>query len=326
MSCPCRCHAYGPGTMITCDVDTGSSGVPGKPSCSPCDGGPGGGRGPVELAAGSGPVDPPAAAAVVPPEQACVLPHGEQPAERAVGLLCRRHFGELDGRLREIEMLFALRDEVIVPGPAAGAPVSGGGFGSPAPGRIELMEITDPRMSVAEELPDVLGVLAGWVRCVFEERDWLPPGEAPSKVPMLHGPVCEVRFCGHASCVVIRNAWRRLYARRGDWEFRDGAWRLPGTMSWMVQLLRRERVWIAGQDWVDAYVSELRDVHRALARATGASMWAEPVGRCPNCRTPLFNDPGGADVVTCRRCRASWSGVAWLRLRLIFEQESGRQA
>ena len=34
--CRCRCHAYGAGTHVTCDVDTGSSGIPGKPSCSPC--------------------------------------------------------------------------------------------------------------------------------------------------------------------------------------------------------------------------------------------------------------------------------------------------
>lgn len=36
-NCRCRCHAYGPGTHGTCDLehDTGSTGVPGVPSCSP---------------------------------------------------------------------------------------------------------------------------------------------------------------------------------------------------------------------------------------------------------------------------------------------------
>lgn len=38
MPCRCRCHSYGAGTHVTCDVDTGSSGSS-TMSCSPCDGG-----------------------------------------------------------------------------------------------------------------------------------------------------------------------------------------------------------------------------------------------------------------------------------------------
>ena len=275
MSCACRCHAYGAGTMVTCDVDTGSSGVPGKASCTPCDGGPVGAvgaAGPVDQAAAD-PAAPPAPP-VVPPERACVLGHGEVPAERRFGLLCARHFHELDGRLTEIETLFALRDELLLPGAASGPAVSGGGFGSPAPGRIELMEITDARRDDAVD-PNVPRVLAFW-------------------------------------------AWEVAARRRL-------AVKVTGDVTASVRVLRLHRKWIAAQVWVVAYAAAMRDVHRALARASGASMWAEPVGRCPNCRTKIFNDLTGADVVACRRCKASWSGVAWLRLRLIFEQEAGKR-
>ena len=319
MNCPCRCHVY-PLGAISCDVDTGGSGIPGVPSCSPC-----AGRQPVEYGRRPGPVAEPAAErAVVPPEQACALPHPDGPRKRHTGLLCGRHYHEIDGRLTEIETLFALRDELIVPGVATGPAVSGGGFGSPAPGRIELMTVTDRRMAASDRFPDVPGVLGAWVARLFEERGWAPPDAPPGRVPRLAGPLCEWR-CPHPSCVVIRNAWCRPYDRSGAWTWRDGAWRLPDGVSWLVGKLRAERRWIAAQpDWIADYAGELRDAHRALATATGASMWAEPAGRCPNCGTKLFHDMTGADLVECRKCRASWSGVAWLRLRLIFEKEGSK--
>jgi hypothetical protein len=246
------------------------------------------------------------------------MPHDE-PAQQWIGFACKRHYHELDRRLTEIEELYALRDELILPGPS-GDTRHGTRFGSPAPGRIELMQITDRRGFASMDQIDAPGALAGWVRTMFEEREWEPPRESRRLVPIMAGPTCD--DCTHASCIVIRNAWRRVHVRCGDWEFRDGAWRLPETVSWLIGVLRRERKWIVAQPWLDAYADELRDVHRAMARATGATMWPEPAGKCPNCQTSLFNDMTGADVVTCRKCKASWSGVAWLRLRLIFESEA----
>ena len=275
MPCSCRCHLVGPGAFTSCDAGPVQPG--GARSCqadaqlhaAPVASAPP----PGPVAAGLEPAADGPQLAPVPPEEACVLPHGDEPRRRHVGLLCGRHYGELEGRLREIETLFALRDELLLPGPG-GERVSGGGFGSPAPGRLSLMQVTDSRAGIEGDHPDVARVLAFW-------------------------------------------AWEVASRRRI-------AETVTGDVSQSVRLLRRERKWIAGQLWVPRYAEALRTAHRALATASGASMWAEAVGRCPNCQTKLYNDITGADVVKCRKCKASWSGVAWLRLRLIFEQEEQR--
>ena len=273
MSCPCRCHFYGAGAMVSCDAGPVQPG--GARSC----------QADAQLhavpVAGAGPAGPVAAGAAepaadgpqpapVPPEEACVLPHGDEPRRRHVGLLCGRHYGELDGRLREIETLFALRDELLLPGPG-GERVSGGGFGSPAPGRLSLMQVTDSRAGIEGDHPDVARVLAFW-------------------------------------------AWEVASRRRI-------AETVTGDVSQSVRLLRRERKWIAAQLWVPRYAEALRTAHRALATASGASMWPEPVGKCSNCQSNLYNPMNGADEIVCRKCKSSWSGVHYLRLRLIFEQE-----
>src|SRR5690242_19182161 len=64
------------------------------------------------LARGVAPVSEPVSA-----DQACVLGQTE-PAARYVGLLCRRHYHRLDASRREIEELYALRDDVLIPGPS----------------------------------------------------------------------------------------------------------------------------------------------------------------------------------------------------------------
>jgi hypothetical protein len=96
-----------------------------------------------------------------------------------------------------------------------------------------------------------------------------------------------------------------------------------GNLATSVRILRRERHWIAGQDWVDDYAAELGVVHRWFARAVGDTMWPKPIGRCPNDGTPLFNTVG-LDEVTCRKCKATWAGIHLARLRLIFEQQEGQ--
>lgn len=243
MSCPCRCHLGG--VFPSCDTGTVQPG--GQLYCGPCDGG----------------------ADEIPLEERCVLAHDE-PAKRYLGLLCGRHYHRILNRLREIEELFALKDEAMLPGPG-GDGRHATRFGSPAPGRIELMEITDQRMTIADDVPDLPGVLAQWVRMVCEERDL------------------------------------------------DD--QLTGDVTQSVRILRREHKWIAAQPWVDDYDGELHDLHRAIARGIGASMWPESIGLCPNCGAKLYPTLG-VDAVTCRRCTAQWTGVDLARLRLIHEQEA----
>lgn len=292
-TCGCKCHAGGP--HATCDVehDTGSSGVPGKPSCSPCFGG---------------------TSERVPLDQACIMGHPE-PAEREFGHLCRRHYHWIDRTLNEILELYALLPDVRQPVVGGGDGRSATRVGSPAPGRIEVMALTDKRVqgrnppmtyesnwnaSTAtlesngrEDDIDFMGVLGGWMRMVEEEREIAPAERAV-------GPTCADDPCRHISCMKLRG-----YV----------------SLTTIVRMLRRDKLWIAQQPWADLFCEEIGDAHRALARAVGTNMWPEPIGKCPNCQRPLYNTIG-LDEVTCRKCKASWSGIHLARLKLIHDQEA----
>lgn len=214
----------------------------------------------------------------------CILGHAE-PVEAFVGSACRRHYGWILDTLREIETLAPLLPEVILPGTGVG--IRGGTMvDSPAPGRIDVMAITDRRNrplglpmtpdrnlvpstgtleSNGEDEIDIIAEVLGWCQIVIDE--------------------------------------------------------LPTARGYGLVMLRNERKWIAQQPWLDDYVESLAKVHRALARAVGDSLWPRPVGKCPNCQAPLFNTIG-LDEIHCRRCRSTWAGVHLARLRLIHEQEA----
>jgi hypothetical protein len=109
-------------------------------------------------------------------EPACVLGHVD-PVEAFIGYACKRHYHHLGDTLREIETLAGLLDAVLLPGPGGSdVRVSGGGYGSPAPGRLAVMAITDARAKTPIDLdeegavPDMPGTLASWARIVVEER------------------------------------------------------------------------------------------------------------------------------------------------------------
>lgn len=266
MSCPCRCHVYGAGAYVSCNVGRPQPG--GILSCAT--------------------LHDDATTEPIPLDRACTLGHAE-PAERFIGYACRRHYHWIDRTLAQIEDLLALLGDVIVPGPVG----DGRGStpdGSPAPGRIEIMVLTDRRnagrnppmtyernwngrtleSNGRDDALDVAGVLGGWLRIVVEER----PLELDGFV----------------------------------------------TLTRIIRTLRNERQWIAQQEWLDLYCEELADVHRQVAMAVGDTMWPRPIGKCPNCQNALYPTVG-VDEVTCRRCRSSWTGVALARLRLIHEQE-----
>jgi hypothetical protein len=252
--CQCRCHAYGGRAAVSCDVGPEQPG--GNLSCI------------VTHA-----TEP---AKLVPLDEACVLGHPE-PAERYVGYACRRHYHWIDRTLAEIVELFALLDDVLLPGPANGGDRHATRDGSPAPGRVEVMALTDKRArgigdsTQRDDIPDVPGTLYGWVRVLIEER--------------------------------------------GVTDDQDG------TVTGSIRLLRHERHWIANQDWLDIFAEEITDLHRAVARGVGDSMWPRSIGKCPNCGTPMYPTIG-ADEAHCRKCKSSWTGIALARLRLIHEQEA----
>jgi len=210
-------------------------------------------------------------------ETDCILEHPEH-TQRYVGLLCRRHYHWIEQTLTQITELFSLRGFVLLLG-ASGSERSATRDGSPSPGRIEVMALTDRRANNAvygaggwrddpEAIPDVPGALFSWVRLSAEE------------IPL-------------------------------DDE-------LPSTFTATVGFLHHWRHWIAQQLWIDDYTSDLAALHLALARGIGDSMWPQSLGPCPNCGMKLYNTIG-VDVVACRKCKSSWEGVHLARLRYILE-------
>jgi hypothetical protein len=110
-----------------------------------------------------------------PARPACAMPH-DQPAEARHGLLCGRHWHGLLDMLRELGTLWALLPDTIEPAVGAdGSGRHGTSAGSPAPGRLEPMMVTDRRATAADEWPDVPGVIASWVAMIHEERGWDQP-------------------------------------------------------------------------------------------------------------------------------------------------------
>lgn len=179
MACPCRCHAYGAGTHVTCD--TGPE-IPGGQSCTTLHDND------------------------IPLEEACVLGHAGGAVERFLGLVCRQHYHRIADTLRQIEELYALLPDVLEPGnttPAdsalrhwvstgmstltsgsrvdAGAARRGTNGGSkrahaPAPGRLEAMGVTDRRDPASP-----LATLERVFRVVLIEMRW-PDADAWSRL------------------------------------------------------------------------------------------------------------------------------------------------
>lgn len=225
----------------------------------------------------------------------CILGHPDH-AERFAGYACKRHYHWIDRTLQQIEELFALTDDVLVKVSSAMSGDGRGGTqtGSPAPGRLDVIAFTDPRLVPrAEHL--------NW----YENSDGRGGLESNGgQVRDLPGSLAQ---------------WARMVV-----EERDATDELSGCVTESVRVLRRERHWIARQAWLDDYVAELAELHRDVARAVGDTMWPQPIGKCPNDQAPLYNTIG-VDSVTCRRCKATWSGVHLARLRLIHEQDKARK-
>lgn len=88
----------------------------------------------------------------------------------------------------------------------------------------------------------------------------------------------------------------------------------PATLRREATLLLAHSAWIAGQPWVDDYLSEIREAWRALQRATGIET-RRPIGTCPTtladtsdpCCGPLWADITGRLEVQCGKCGTTWT-------------------
>ena len=199
MSCQCRCHAYGPGSQITCDVEyaSGSSGVPGVKSCAPCDGGRGGDEqtdGPCRRCGeteGHRRLD-----------NDCILRHRKPHTRATHGHLCETCIDKHKDWLKEIPDLYTTLDQVVLAGsiseevgehmrtkkaPASPSPLRLDAWALLHPWQLNEQITTGIRLpdgsyemveaTLGANLPDVRAILARWAQRTYDHLGW---GTAPS--------------------------------------------------------------------------------------------------------------------------------------------------
>lgn len=100
----------------------------------------------------------------------------------------------------------------------------------------------------------------------------------------------------------------------------------PGDVGEAARLLRRHRLWLAEQEWVDYLYEDIRTMHRQLSDAVG-DYRPKPVGKChlvPDdtdepCGGPLMANRHGG--VHCGRCKATWDAAHLRQLGLAQANE-----
>lgn len=221
--CACRCHVYPPGS-IECDVDDGSSGVPGKKSCGYHES-----AGPDELTV-----------AKFKGSKDCRMPHGGHPKMATFGQLCAHHEAELRDLVADVaDLCLAYAEgDAISPEPSehrgkkphpplpirinqfiisnpGGAPVVNASdeelwarYGNPKTGRLE---------SNGPDAPAIIDIMKHWTARIVEtlEVEW-PWGDTLAKLVFIRANlatlteredytdfVVEMRACRRALAAAI---------------------------------------------------------------------------------------------------------------------------
>lgn len=217
----------------------------------------------------------------------CVLDHGEnehgpirQPVD--IGLLCAWHRRRLTTTTRNIADLWLDLALLIEAGsaPKDETPKTRHlkSAEAPAPANLEALALYDRRSSPTR-LPE------RWVKGRYFEADNSTP------IP----PVTAI-VAGWVLCLAEE---RPLTATV-----------LPGSVLAQLELLTLHHDWIAAQLWIDDYVTELTDVHKAL-KAAVRDHEAKLIGYCRlpvadrTCGGQLLKE-NGSGVIRCTSCRESW--------------------
>lgn len=305
-SCQCACHVSSGSHVMTCTVDTGSSGVPGVPSCSPCDGG--GSRYDAPTAherSGSRPAkrdgEPcsECGAFGVHPhgwtEGTCILPHNydrpEHPPRANVGHICRGCVERLRDWLTEIIELYAGLPDVIEPGSVPDDTAAHGHVkkrpASPAPMRLDAWAMVHDRERLyrtghGSDLPDVPAVVADLAYRVGDDLGVVPPGD------------------------------------------------LGETLSGSVTFIAGRIEAVASSPWIDELDAELRWVRRMLRQAHGNP---QPLGRCisvvdgRDCGGQVWPSKRQHDPrPECNRCHRRYDERDVARLTISQDREARREA
>lgn len=302
MSCTCRCHAYGPGSYITCDVDRHSSGVPTLKSCSPC------------------PVDEPVAAADPVSGWDCISgcmtrPKGQEPAkprQATRGNLCLGCFRRLEDWLRDIPVDFALLPMLFSSG---GSQRMDGTSRTkqaeaPAPLRLDVAALADKPRPARVALPDRGNPVhettprQGYsgVRAEGDEL-WYELPDIALVLSTLHTWAEDLRC--------------ELDTHRDRTEL-DDTHTVVGEAGYLLRAIDR----LSEADWVDEAMTELRTVWLALCRVHGLTV-GKSLGDCFSvpCEGRVYRDRF-TGIPSCNVCHREYIGLDALRLKLTEEHAS----
>lgn len=233
----------------------------------------------------------------------CIAGH-RRPARSLEGLLlCDRHLADIGHALDEITVFHRLlRFEAQLPRGRSGgdAEVHAKQPHAPAPTRLDLMALMDPRtgpMTTDADLPYVPRELEVWTDHIAVMREITPP---PPKV-------------------MIRRAQWLAGKAGGDWEWSLAQARTEVMSAW----LRRHHRWLAGQEMVTDYREHLHRIRSKVAKAVGmeppppfAHCYAMAGDPLTECGGPLWQ-PEDARAVTCGRCGRVYAGTDLVRLRVV---------
>lgn len=247
-------------------------------------------------------------------ERSCRMPgHGKRGAEPTDGQLCHRHAADLRDLMADVHDLLVAYAEGDAINPVQSEHRSGKNPHPPIPIRLNAFLIGNPGGDPVE--------------CETELERWRRYGNPASGRLESNGPDAP------DIPTVIRDAAVALAVRLGVDR--------PGATLASLDFIRRHLDTVTELDWFDEFLAAFRNCRRALAAAIGEQAGPAPLGKCPDCRAPLFTDrdrevirrrranehvagedakpmTAKADRVVCG-CGARWEGPGLLRLRLILE-------
>lgn len=234
----------------------------------------------------------------------CILTHGHgangEPLHReaAVGLLCLHHRARLTATTAAVRDLWVDLAFILEAGsaPKDETPRTKHlkAAEAPAPANLEALALRDSRSSPLPIPPNP------------EIRHH--EGDASTPIP----PV-----------TFIVASWLLLVAEERPLT----ATALPRSTLGQLALLIRHHDWIAGQEWVDDYLEEMTDLHKALSAAV-RDHTHKRVGYCrlpaedreAPCGGSLMQE-NGTNVIRCTNCGATWA-TDQERARLAVSLES----
>ena len=209
----------------------------------------------------------------------CQLPHRD-PKPATNGHLCDHHHRQLGYTLTDIVDTAALLPAFLEPGTAVddGQQVKGKRIDPPAPIRLDVVAILDPR-TIAKypgDLIPVLGILNTWATLIREQRNY-PKPQTPTTI------LSETQ-------TIHRNL---------DWAI---------TQDWITDLHTELR------DIKHALHSAIGD---HAPRPVGTCPVIHP-DTDTECQGKLYQDRYGGMSVTCHKCGETWGETELRRLGLVI--------